>query len=245
MYKFVYVYICTGVYTRMFDGFVKSLPDFCYEDDVIHEVKLLTDDINFDYQKYETDKIKIHPYYITHLPWPLITLLKFHYFNNFVDIDCDAMFYCNCNFRFNRIPKMNKELLTNGKLKCINFSDGNGIKNWQKINKFKPSLPHSGGTFIWGSPKSFKHLCDFIIKDTNARLLDNKILPKHDEDEINQYTKYIDDTFENQQIFEILDFHYWGYLDFKIHNNGAYKNNHLNKGYALPTVPLDLKKLKK
>ena len=64
MYKFVYVYICTGVYTRMFDGFVKSLDNFCYEDDVIHEVKLLTDDINFDYQKYETEKIKIHPYYI-------------------------------------------------------------------------------------------------------------------------------------------------------------------------------------
>ena len=106
MYKFVYVYICTGVYTRMFDGFVKSLPGFCYEDDVIHEVKLLTDDINFDYQKYETDKIKIHPYYITHLPWPLVTLLKFHYINNFVDCDCDAMFYCNCNFRFNRIPKI-------------------------------------------------------------------------------------------------------------------------------------------
>ena len=238
--KFVYVYICTGVYTRMFDGFVKSLDDFCYEDDVIHEIKLLTDDIDFDYQKYETDRIKIHPYYITHLPWPLITLLKFHYINNFVDCDCDAIFYCNCNFRFNRIPKMDKELLTNGKLKCINFH----IRGWCKINKFKRSLTHANGTMIWGSPKSMKDICDFIIKDTDGRLLDTEIYPKHDEDEINQYTKYIDDIIEDQQIFEILEHKNFGWLDFNIHCNGNPKDDYLNKDYSRPTLVLDLNKIK-
>lgn len=243
-YKFLYVYICTGVYKKMFDGFVKSLNDFCYEDDVIHEVKLLTDDVNFEYQSYETDKIKIHPYYITHLPWPLITLLKFHYINNFVDYDCDAIFYCNGNFRFHSIAQMDKKLLTNGKLKCINVSNTHGYGGWQEFNKYKPSLLHSGGTFIWGPPKAFKDICEFIIRDTDVRLLNNEILPKHDEDEINIYTKYIDDNFENQQVFEILDFHDWGRVDYALHQNGAFKNNYYNKGYSRPTLVLDLEKIK-
>lgn len=243
MYKFLFVYICTGVYKNMFDGFVKSLPNLGYNDDVTYDVRVLTDDINFDVKQYETDKIKIHEYYITHLPWPLITLLKMHYINNFVNEDVDAIFYCNCNFRFYRIEHIDAGILRNGKMKLCNVP----CQGWAQENYYDSSLIYCHGCMFYGDPKAMKYFCDFVIHDTNERLLnDNEILIKHDESEINMFTKHIKDCNLNAaEIYEIYSLFEFGYLDYNVHRNGDFIKNHTERSYAKPISLLDFDDIKR
>lgn len=214
MKTFLFVYIATDDYIYSFDGFIKSLNKFCPK--VNKTVKLLTDHIDFDISIYNYDNIKINKYYIQHMPWPINTLFKFHYINNFVNEDFDLLWYCNANFRFNEckdIPKMFN------KSDIFYFSYINKVGEYSHWNDNFNGIKYILGGLFCAGKKSIKDACNFIIEYINDKLYyQNSIENKHDETVLNYYHFYLNETNKNK--FKIITLQDIGYLDMNIHKSG-------------------------
>lgn len=220
MKTFLFVYIATDDYIYSFDGFMKSLNQFCPK--VNKVIKLLTNHMNFDISIYNYDNIKIEKYYIQHMPWPINTLFKFHYINNFIDEDYDLLWYCNANFRFNKIENLPNIFKTyNSDMFYFSYINKIGeFKYWQ--DTYDNLIYIQGGLFCAGK-NGITNACKFIIEYINDKLYyDNYIDNKHDESALNYYHFILNERLinDNEKYFDIMTLQDIGYLDMNIHNSG-------------------------
>lgn len=91
-------YICTGPYINFFPEFYKTSQLFLLKNYKKHYF-VFTDNVEF-FSSIKSEDITVT--YINHLPWPLITLLRFNFFLNKEDElkKFDYVMFSNANMRF-------------------------------------------------------------------------------------------------------------------------------------------------
>ena len=179
------IYIATGYhYICYFDNFIKDLEKFC-TNKIYKKVKLLTDMEDYDISQYKKyNNIDIELYYIPHMTWPIVTLFKLHYINNFVNDDYDLLFYFNANCKLKKMNNILSQFLDNQyDMYFFTPKDNTGyFKTWgTKDNIYDKNLPYIQGTLFGGTKTGMKECCEYCINHINKLLLCNLIENKHDE----------------------------------------------------------------
>lgn len=170
--KILICYISTGVYNKNYEKFYNSVQYFLPN----IEKKILTiSDI-----EHKSD----YHYYISHAPWPIVTLLKFWYISEAIkniDIsDITHIMYVNANVRFlNKEQEFNNHFINNLQNNDLLFSYHHG----NDIGEYKDYIL---GGFSIGKKDSYIELCNIHNKIT-INNLNNCFIPIfHDETVLNE-----------------------------------------------------------
>ncbi|WP_081431131.1 hypothetical protein [Moorena bouillonii] len=94
-YKVGLLIICTGKYHRFMEGLYESASKFFMNN---HDVTYFFFSDQDDMKQYQNMKIIKIP----HLPWPLIALMRYHFFDQYRAVlsDMDFLFCCDVDMRF-------------------------------------------------------------------------------------------------------------------------------------------------
>lgn len=210
MKTFEFIYLATGHHYRLFfKPFIDSLENFC-TDTVYKKVKLITDDPNYDIEQYKNKKnINVELYNITHYPWPLIMLFKFHYMEHFLNDEYDMMFFCNANYEFKETQILPSEFdLTEDKFLFFRIHK---IKNtltedWTDDNPFNKDIPYVQATMFAGKKESMKKCIAFIKSYVNEKLLNREIPFMIDEEVLNKYFSEIYNNKDEYNLYFMDDY---------------------------------------
>ena len=154
----------------------------------------------------------INVQHIDHLPWPLITLLKFHYLESVLDNCGDYVLYANSNFVFNEGLEL--ELNNKVNLAYMDTDTYREYRTWPTHNEFNCDLRHVLGGFIYARKDLMHDVCKDIIWNVNRDMFQGCIRPLHDETALNQhYSRNVDKC----QIWEI---HTFGHLTNSLYTSG-------------------------
>lgn len=190
MEKIAILTISTGKYIELFEKLQKTifsnfLPN--YEKTVF----LFTDS---DYS--ETNNIKISK--ILHLPWPINTLLRFHYFSDIKDqlLNYDHIYYIDSDVIINNV--IDNEIIPNRdeiitvqhfwEFKCLHPYEDNK-KSLAYVDVNDPNfIPEYCQACFFGSNKQiFLQMIEDLKVNINTDLKNNVIAKWHDESHFNKY----------------------------------------------------------
>ena len=208
------IYIGTGSYMTMFETFYDSVCRIDGEKNLV----LITDC---------TEKIESRPEcpiisqrYINHLPWPLITLLKFHYIESVLDVCGDTVLYANGNFIFNEFPKFED----NDKLN-LSYMDTEKYKEcstWPSVNEYNDKMRHVLGGFFYAKKERMRDVCNDIIWNINSDLYFHRIDAIHDESALNRHFSRFPDKCDLKEV------HNYGYFSTKLYTSGQPVKTHIS-----------------
>jgi len=195
MKNILILYITTGIYNNYAEQFFNSLSYFqpkdrkkviWYTDDLINENKSFI-------KPWDTEVVPLR-----HYPWPIITLFKFNYLKEAINLfgsDYDYIFYFNANILF-------KDYVTNyankDKLTAVyhwNWLNGNknfvalGHGDYKSTSYIDHPYDYVQACQVGGDIKEVEKMCNTINYWIQLDLANNIIPRFHDE---SYYVKYID-----------------------------------------------------
>lgn len=222
--KILMVYIATSKhYFRFFEGFYKSLDNFCPGiEKVIH---IFTDQLQNPFLSEVVKNGNVQVSVIEHKPWPLTALMKYHYVKQAIEdnSDCDVVFYADSKveFRKKNFYNSDKTLLdiTNiqykGKLTTVDHnlapnypSDYEKLQFWVNDRNTNARIDgryqyHQSG-FFGGEKDIVLKMCNQCIWWTENDLANHRMPSVDDESYLNRW------IFENPQLVITLPGSYWG-----------------------------------
>ncbi|MBQ6772458.1 MAG: hypothetical protein IJP48_00175 [Synergistaceae bacterium] len=188
------LYICTGKYIAFWESFHESFEKY-FLPDTIKNYYILTDK-----PENITQSERVKAYYIDPMPWPLITLLRFHYFTRFKDeiINNDYLMFANSNFVCREVIQ-EEEFLPNDnqELSCV-IHPGfyNRKARWcpyERNRKSRAYVPYNiegkyvMGSLICGHSDKFMKMSEILASRINEDFNNRVIALWHDESQFNRY----------------------------------------------------------
>lgn len=189
------VYILTGKYNAMFEGFHKTVTRFCPNSNItIHR---MTDESPSN--KIEEE----HTSYIPHQPWPIVALLKFHHIRDAVrKLEArgeyyDYVFYFNSNIEF--LEDCPEEVFLGDKLIAVHNIGWDYLGHDPLNFTYGKPLDPKSATYIegyyeylqsclFGGPTNMiLDACEEVIEMIDYDLAHNRIPVFHDETTWNKY----------------------------------------------------------
>ena len=201
MKKAAIMYICTGAYIEYWKEFYDSFEQNFLSDYEKHYY-LFTDKKKL----YQEENSKVHVYYQEHLPWPLITLMKYHIALTIKEqlVNYDFVYWSNANIKCE--SKINaKDILPDKKkgqrftftLHANNFVDKRYIHKfnfeYERNRRSLAYIPYNIGRYyiygnMWGgSGKDVVELMENFDNRINEDLKKRIIPIWHDESYVNHY----------------------------------------------------------
>lgn len=192
--KVAILYISTGPYSAFFEDFYDSCNKHFLTD--FEKTYFVFSNKNKDHFDYDNVKL----IQVDHSPWPLNTLLRYHYFSTIkYDLaNFDYIFFFNANALF--IKDFGSELLPtveNNYLLSVPHpafvNKINLIKPWERRPWIKCSIPfsYSGtyyqGGFNGGKANQYLELIEWCKNAITNDLKNNRIAVWHDESYLNKY----------------------------------------------------------
>jgi len=221
------VYIATGLYKSQFLGFLRSLKMLCPE--LKKHVIAYTDDPSH-FMKYNYPHATVGTELIWHQPWPIPTLLKFHYIKHaLMKYPSDYVFYFNANTRFNREISTDEFIVPN-KLTVTEHWGWTtyGNQSVKELLGDVPPIEKTSGAYIptddyiyvnagvvGGETEVVKNCCEWIINETDKDLKRRYIPRFDDESYLNAYVYYHPEvtnrlrsrfTYDSEKLFNLQDF---------------------------------------
>lgn len=188
------LYICTGPYSLFWEDFYDSFSENFLNDSELHFFIFSDKDIDFK------DKKNIHFEKIPNLPWPLITLLRFHFFLSIEACisEMDYLVFFNANLTCTE-KVIEEDFLPNSDEK-LSFCSHPGYYNKKNIfvpcernKKSKAFVPYKNkvnyviGAVIAGESKNFIEMSRILKDNVDCDLKKNIIARWHDESHLNHF----------------------------------------------------------
>lgn len=191
------LYICTGDYSQFWEGFHESFEKYFLLDTIKNYYVFTDKPENIP----QSERVKA--YYIDSSPWPLITLLRFHYFTRFKDeiINNNYLMFANSNLVCRQVIH-EEEFLPgdNQEFSCVTHP---GYWNTQAIKpRFFPYdrnscstayIPYNvgknymmGGLYC-GHTDNFMKMSEILVSRVNQDFSNGVIAKWHDESQYNKY----------------------------------------------------------
>lgn len=219
-------YIATGVYKNNFNEFLSSIENFFYG--YKKHIILLSDGLG-EYDNYKNGNVTIEHHYIDDMPWPIVTLFKFHYLLKY-KVNDDYIFYINSNAIINPnklVDWFNPNMITLTKHYSYRF----GFLTTYELLTPSDDNPNSQayignitytycqGGFFGGPTKKVYDMCEEIIKLIDVDLNNNIIAKWHDESYLNKWA-YVHNY--NKDIMNITDVFYTDKCNKEVPSNFIY-----------------------
>ena len=195
MKKIGILYICTGPYALFWDDFYKSFEKYFLLNTEKHYF------VFTDSEEIETDESRrVHVIKIENLPWPLITLMRFHYFK-MIESELqgfDFLMFSNANISC-AIEISEDELLPCGNENLfVTTHPGYYMKNKKLFPFDKNPLSRAYvrrnegeiyviGAFFGGKKEAFLEMTEILKNNIEEDLKKNIIAKWHDESHLNKY----------------------------------------------------------
>ena len=190
------LYICTGNYYLFWESFYESFEKY-FLPDTIKNYYIFTDKPE-NITHSEAEHVKV--YYIDSLPWPLITLLKFHCFKRFESefINNDYLMFVNANLVCREVVH-EEEFLPgdNQELSCVSHP---GLYNkkacwcpYERNRKSRAYVPYNiDGQYVCGGiicsqADKFMKMSEILASRINEDFSNRIIALWHDESHFNRY----------------------------------------------------------
>lgn len=205
MKKIAICYICTGPYVNFFKSFYETSKKFLLKNYEKHFFVFTNNKEFFSDYISETEDITLT--YIDHLPWPLITLLRFNYFLLVEDKlkEFDFVMFANSNLKF--VDYVNEhDFLPDLSLgQTLSVTTHAGF--YQKTHKMYPLeknkkskayiKPGKEFTYVFGgmyvaTSDEFIYLSNILKNNIETDLKNNIIALYHDETHLNHYVSTIE-----------------------------------------------------
>lgn len=194
MKKVSILYICTGEYRNFFPDFKKSCDKFFLPG--MEKEYFVFSDKKHEYFNYENvNYIKIDK-----SPWPLNTLLRFHYFSLVEDKlkENDYAYFFNANALF--LSEFSDDLLPKKEYSYLTAIPHPGLLKkcflllpWERRKKLECYIPYTykgtycQGGFNGGKTSAYLKLINWCKEAITTDLKNNLIAVWHDESYINRY----------------------------------------------------------
>ena len=189
------LYLCTGDYYLFWNGFHESF-EKNFLPDTLKRYYVFTD---------KPDNIhhddNVHAYYIDPLPWPLITLLRFHYFIRFRnEITCnDYLMFANSNLVCRKpvsedefLPKDDQDL--SSVLHPYYYNKPPKYCTYERNPSSSAYVPYNAegigymmGCLYCGHTDKFMRMSEILAERINEDFNNRKIALWHDESQYNRY----------------------------------------------------------
>jgi hypothetical protein len=193
--KIAFLTIATNKYVNYAHNLIKSLEAYAFKD-TNNEVSLIvcTDqDIEFDNKK----RVRGISTYITHVPFPIISLLRYHYYSDISDSlrHFDYVYHIDCDMQMNET--VSEEILS--KRVCVQHPGVN--RSFSPANQFPYDKNPQSNAFIddysgydyyqncfqGGETEEFITMCISLRNKIEEDLRKNYIALWHDESYMNRY----------------------------------------------------------
>lgn len=193
MEKLGIYYIATSNYKEGFEHFRDKIRHFM--PDVQKTIVVLSDGLQ-GYNLVNTENVNVVVHKIEHLPWPLVTLLKFHHIYNHRNDEFDYVCYCNADLQFNENclnynfnkDKINLSAHVNSHgFEIVDNFKFAYYKNQNSTSYIESNYKYCMGGFVYGPNKLFMQMCKDIIKMIDKDLMNNIIAERHDESYLNKW----------------------------------------------------------
>ncbi len=199
------LYLCTGSYYLFWEGFYRSF-EKKFMPDVLKRYYVFTDSPE---RIPVNDRVKA--FYIDPMPWPLITLMRFHVFCRFrEDISGnDYLMFANSNLFCRETISINEFLPGDGEELSAVMHPGYWKRKsiycpYERDHKSSAYVPYNaGGRYVMGGlycgrTGDFMIMSEILSARVNADFSRNKIALWHDESQFNRY------VLENGRAVKIL-----------------------------------------
>lgn len=197
MEKIGILYICTGDYKVFWKDFFITSENF-FLNDIEKHYFIFTDDI----LQFDRDNPRLHLHKIDTLPWPLVTLMRFHYFVSIEKElkDMDYLMFSNSNMVF--VTDISKEEFLPRKLEgediFVTIHPGYAdMKIWEAPFERNPKstayVPYNCGKHYvigamnGGTKDGFLKMSHILNETIEQDLKYNRIARWHDESHLNRY----------------------------------------------------------
>ena len=198
------LYICTGQYKKFWEQFYTSFEKYFLKGMEINYF-IFTDDVEY-FEDYKSS-LKINIEYLQPMPWPLITLFRFHTFLTVKEKlkNMDYLYFFNSNveccteiFAEDIIPRVeySEELVVcrhpGYDEKLLRFSPyERNIKSTAYV-PYNKGLKYVIGAANGGKTHAFLKMCETLKNAINEDLKKNYIAKWHDESHLNRYIINLD-----------------------------------------------------
>lgn len=195
--KVAVLYICTGMYTKFFEGFYYSSEKYFLKDIADKDYFVFTDDMNLSTMS------NVHLYYKKYEGFPKDSIFRFDMFMS-VDEELsnyDYAYFFNSNMQFvapvglEFLPKDDKltAVIHPGyyKKKSFSYPYERNIKSEAYIAPYKPPYTYYMGSLNGGSTKAFLAFAKECSRRVHNDYEKNIIAIYHDESHLNRYMRDI------------------------------------------------------
>lgn len=192
------LYICTGGYVSFWDEFFKSFESNFLNDYEKHYF-VFTDDV----ENIQTDNARIHIIRIEHQPWPLITLLRFHYFLRIKEQleQYEFLMFANSNLLCKQKITAQEFLPRIEENENFSFVFHAGFLNKQRVYNYPfernrnstAYIPYNcGASYVMGGMNvgrtpNYLGMCETLKERIEIDLSKNIIATWHDESHLNRF----------------------------------------------------------
>ncbi|MDD6194988.1 MAG: family 6 glucosyltransferase [Lachnospiraceae bacterium] len=205
MNKIGILYICTGKYNVFWEKFYQSFEKYFMKDCELHYFVFTDADTVFD----EENNHRIHRHYLETLPWPLITLFRFHTFLSIKDEleEMDYLLFSNSNMECVTEVKFDEMMPRTEKgeaLFTVMHPGYFGMKSkYAPLERsaksyayvpYRYQVPYVIGAMNGGTSKAFLKMAETLKWATEEDLKRNVIARWHDESQLNRYIADRDDV---------------------------------------------------
>lgn len=196
MKKIGVLYICTGPYRLFWKDFYDTSEQYLLPDFERHYYVFSENPV----EDYGSDKV--HNINIENLPWPLITLLRYHFFMSIFDelIHMDYLMFSNANMKFVDTVREKEFLPRKENEEDIMVVMHPGYCKQQpcqapfeRRSKSTAFVPYNSkekyviGAMNGGTSEAFLRMSESIRNSTDTDLKRNIIARWHDESQLNHY----------------------------------------------------------
>lgn len=191
MEKIAIISIATGKYISLFDNLQKSI----FEKFLPNHEKTIFLFTDSDYCQYNNIKISK----ILHLPWPLNTLLRFHYIDTIIENlkQYDIIYYIDSDIIVHDV--IDTEIIPNNlseivcsehywEFKCLHpYENNKNSTAYVDINDIKFNPQYCQACFFGSYKDTFLEMTHHLKQNINIDLKNNTISKWHDESHFNKY----------------------------------------------------------